>query len=921
MEQLYLDKKYQLILVKTSQALEKNPTNRAAIYYSALAKAQLGFPYVGLIKIVSLIDPNNNMKQSHQLEQDRLMISEMIGEKCTPDKTEIIDHTEMPRNFSWVWNGYLIGSSDIKTKQQLMVLKSIGVDKVINLIDETNRYELGLLYQDTDVNLYHQKVENRKPPTIEQMDNIMNCCEHEFRNNRQVVVHCGGGKGRAGTVIACLMLKHGLIEPNNYFLNNPPLSPSDVIEHLRKIRPHSIETDEQEIFVKQYHNHLWRQYQTQLNSPKLSTLTRYPSTPYIYTSPSKNDPDNNEIFDQHKLHHLMSQKTQIIITEKLDGGNCCLYEGRVYARTHSQPTGHSSFNTIKDLYYHRVLPMIEDHPELENLAFYGENLTAIHSIEYTKLNDWFYLFGVFCPKRQLWYSWKDVEYVANILDLPTPPILFSGELTSVEKLHDLLKKEILTPSALSINNKEGFVIRSGDSFFTEDFGSMVCKYVRENHIQTQSDWGTSWKKSRLLTKMNDVIDIEDVPPALPPPKPIKLKTKSKIPSMILLTGPPASGKSSFAKQMKKYYPEINIINQDSLKSRDACENLVGEYARKRTPFILDRCNPTSEERKYWLKLAFDPTDAICIHFELPVELLIHRAKNRHDHPTIPIGTGETAIKQFLKQMESPRDSEKFNKVYQIRSIEDMNKLLQRFNAEPYNDDSFFKFPRTCHLFDAREVDQTAPCSVQRDDLLLNHKERELFFNKLVTIEEKIDGANIGISVNSELKFQFQNRSHYVNSTSHPQFKTLDNWLAEHFQELWDVLGTGQYILFGEWCYGVHSLNYKKLADHFVAFDLYDKWNSKFLSRKYFREILLKTSITLVPILDVIELKDEKQVYKYFSKLSEFDDELLIEGVYIRLDDPDGKFLLDRCKAVSPQFTAGLTKSWTKKDLQVNQVLR
>jgi protein-tyrosine phosphatase len=471
MEQLYLEKKYNIILIKTAKALEKNPTNKAAIYYSALAKAQTGYPYNGLIKIIALIDPTNNMKQNHQLEEDRLIISKIIGNACTPDKIETIDHINMPSNFSWVWNGYLIGCSEIKKQQQLMILRSIGVTKVINLIEEVNRYELGLLYQDTNINLYHQTVKNGQPPTIEQMDNIMRSCEYEFRNNNQVVIHCKGGNGRAGTVIACLLLKHGFNEPTNYFLKYSPLSPTDVIKHLRLIRPGSIETNEQEIFIKQYYDHLYQEYK--LQPSKISSFTQYPLTPYIYMSPLC---DSDQIFNKQKLQYLISKKTQIIITEKLDGENCCLYKGKVYDRT--DLIDDLSFNTIKDMYNRRILPIIEDHPELENLALYGENLTKIRSIRYVGQKDWFYLFGIFCEKRQMWYSWKDVEYVANILDLPVPPVVFSGEITSIEKLHDLLKKEISTPSMLSTDGKEGFVIRSADSFFAEDFGSMVCKYVK-----------------------------------------------------------------------------------------------------------------------------------------------------------------------------------------------------------------------------------------------------------------------------------------------------------------------------------------------------------------------------------------------------------------------------------------------------------
>ena len=42
--------------------------------------------------------------------------------------------------------------------------------------------------------------------------------------------------------------------------------------------------------------------------------------------------------------------TEMIITEKLDGGNCCIKGGVVFARTHSKPATHESFDTIKGMF-------------------------------------------------------------------------------------------------------------------------------------------------------------------------------------------------------------------------------------------------------------------------------------------------------------------------------------------------------------------------------------------------------------------------------------------------------------------------------------------------------------------------------------------------------------------------------------------
>lgn len=90
--------------------------------------------------------------------------------------------------------------------------------------------------------------------------------------------------------------------------------------------------------------------------------------------------------------------------------------------------------------------------------------------------------------------------------------------------------------------------------------------------------------------------------------------------------------------------------------------------------------------------------------------------------------------------------------------------------------------------------------MSRDDLLLETSDvsRQFMSGQLVSIEEKVDGANLGISIASDWSFRVQNRSHFVNASTHAQFRGLDKWLTEHSHELYAVLGEpGQRILFGE----------------------------------------------------------------------------------------------------------------------------
>ena len=146
-------------------------------------------------------------------------------------------------------------------------------------------------------------------------------------------------------------------------------------------------------------------------------------------------------------------------------------------------------------------------------------------------------------------------------------------------------------------------------------------------------------------------------------------------------------------------------------------------------------------------------------------------------------------------------------------------------------EDLFKFPRTRHLFDA------GGSGVSRDDLLMDAGKEKLFYSQsgrrgkqqLVALEEKVDGANLGVSIGVDMRLKVQNRSHYVNSKTHRQFSSLDTWLSENSAALYEILEPGRHVLFGEWLYAKHSVHYTRLPGYFMAFDLYDKEVGKFYS--------------------------------------------------------------------------------------------
>jgi len=184
----------------------------------------------------------------------------------------------------------------------------------------------------------------------------------------------------------------------------------------------------------------------------------------------------------------------IIITEKLDGGNACLKNGNVYARTHSVSTEHASFSQLKQI--NDFLINVKEHSDLSSLDIFGENMQAIHSIEYINLKSPFYIFNIKNNENNFWLSYKGIEMISKSLNLPLVPEVYRGSFDSIRDLQDFLDKEIEKESFLG-GPREGFVVRPLESFSDDMFSTHVAKYVRKGHVQTDEHWSKNWKESKI----------------------------------------------------------------------------------------------------------------------------------------------------------------------------------------------------------------------------------------------------------------------------------------------------------------------------------------------------------------------------------------------------------------------------------------
>lgn len=151
-----------------------------------------------------------------------------------------------------------------------------------------------------------------------------------------------------------------------------------------------------------------------------------------------------------------------------------------------------------------------------------------------------------------------------------------------------------------------------------------------------------------------------------------------------------------------------------------------------------------------------------------------------------------------------------------------------------------KYPRTRHIQGSR---------LQPGDEDLSQVAFDELRGRHLVIEEKVDGAQMGISFTAEGQLRLQSRGHFLTGGSafEAQFGIVKAWAQTHRAVLREILGS-RYIMYGECLYASHTVFYDALPHYFLEFDVWDCEGTVHLSTDLRRILFDSSPVVSVPVL-------------------------------------------------------------------------
>lgn len=147
--------------------------------------------------------------------------------------------TKRPTNFSWLLDQKLAGSGMPTTVNEVGWILEQGVESIVTMTQNP--------LPDSwvkDIGYLHVPTPDFTAPDMDQIDSAVEFIHERIVSKKAVMVHCAAGMGRAGTILACYLVKY-----EDY-------TAKDAIEKVRDARPGSIQSEVQEAAIGFYEQHV-----------------------------------------------------------------------------------------------------------------------------------------------------------------------------------------------------------------------------------------------------------------------------------------------------------------------------------------------------------------------------------------------------------------------------------------------------------------------------------------------------------------------------------------------------------------------------------------------------------------------------------------------------------------------------------------
>lgn len=229
-------------------------------------------------------------KERHRQLVPKIPLTEPVPLRDRQTRVAVISNSktsaELQRFFSWVVpHRFAVGSTP-RNPGDILAAEAIGFRTVITLTMEEPLP--AAWFNGSSVRNVRLPVPNMRAPSVQQVDAfLVELLGTTSIEGEQLLLHCGGGKGRAGTFAAAYLMLFGtgtayvlcencmavycggkgrsqlvfnncLVPSCGLTRREPAMTSGEAVELIRNLRPGSIESESQRQFLNDYSRELWR---------------------------------------------------------------------------------------------------------------------------------------------------------------------------------------------------------------------------------------------------------------------------------------------------------------------------------------------------------------------------------------------------------------------------------------------------------------------------------------------------------------------------------------------------------------------------------------------------------------------------------------------------------------------------------------